>query len=144
MSVWTMAPLKVRRSTMAAQSRGSVTVFVQPSGAGSLGQFIDELGGQHVADAEAVHGRLGAQGDQEVGLADAGVSAQAERLALLEPFAGGEGVDGGRVDAGVGVEVEHPQALDPGEGSGLDPAFGASAGPVVALGHQQFGEEGPV
>ena len=30
MPVWMMAPLKVRRSTMAAQSRGSVKVFVQP------------------------------------------------------------------------------------------------------------------
>ena len=28
-----------------------------------------------------------------------------------------------------------------GNAGGLDPAFGAAAGPVVALGHQQFGEE---
>lgn len=30
MPVWMMAPLKVSRSTMAAQSRGSVNVFVHP------------------------------------------------------------------------------------------------------------------
>ena len=36
MPVWMMAPLKVSRSTMAAQSRGSVNVFVHPTGAETL------------------------------------------------------------------------------------------------------------
>jgi hypothetical protein len=43
-----------------------------------------------------------------VGLAGAGVADEAERLALLDPFAAGEGVEGGRVDVRIRVEVERP------------------------------------
>ena len=111
---------------------------------GGLDQLVDELGGQGVADPVAGHGGLGAQRDQQVGLAGAGVADQAQRLALLDPVAGGEGVDDGGVDVGVGVEVEVAQRLLPGEPGGLDPPFGAAAGAVVALGHQQLGEEAAV
>jgi hypothetical protein len=50
-------------------------------------------------------------------------------------------VDGGRVDGGVGVEVERADRLVAREAGGLDPPLGAAPGPVVALGHQQFGQE---
>lgn len=77
-------------------------------------------------------------------LAGAGVADQAERLPLLHPLAGRKRVDDGGIDVGISVEVELPQRLLPGEGRGLDPALGAAPGPVVALGQQQFGEEGEV
>jgi hypothetical protein len=77
-------------------------------------------------------------------LAGARVADQAERLAFLDPVAGGQGVDGGRVDAQVGVEVEGPKGLVARKGGGLDPALGTPAGPVVALGHQQLGQKRPI
>ena len=40
------------------------------------------------------------------GLAGAGVPDQAQRLALLDPLALGQGVDDRGIDAGVGLEVE--------------------------------------
>jgi hypothetical protein len=166
-----MLPPKVRRSTMAAQRRGSVKVLVQRekdsleamatlffssrsvrtwkrsstaaavefhaaefvvaeevdaavTGDG-LGQLppigcIDQLRGERVADAVALHGGLGAQRDQQVGLAGAGVADQTERLTPLDPFTAGEGMDGGCVDVRVGLEVESPQGLLPREARGLE------------------------
>jgi hypothetical protein len=76
---------------------------------GGLDELVDELGGQGVADAVAGHGGLGAQGDEQVGLAGAGVADQAERKSFPDPVAGGEGVDDGGVDVRVGVEVEGAQ-----------------------------------
>jgi hypothetical protein len=76
-----------------------------------------------------------------VGFAGAGVSDKAEWEAFLDPVAGGQGVDDGGVDVRVGVEVERAQAFVAGERGGFDPAFGAAAGPVVTLGHEQLGEE---
>jgi hypothetical protein len=60
---------------------------------------------------------------------------------LLDPFAGSEGVDDGRVDVGVGVEVEGAQRLLSWERGGFDPAVGAATGAVVAFGHKQLGEK---
>lgn len=108
---------------------------------GGFDELVDGLGGQHVADAEAVHRGFGAQLDRQAGLAGAGVADQAERLALLDLSAGGDGIDGGQVDVGIGVEVERPQALVTVEGGSLDPSFGPAASPVVTRGHQQFGEK---
>jgi hypothetical protein len=69
-------------------------------------QFVGELGGQRVLDTEAGCRSLGAERDQEMGLAGAGVPDQAQRLALLDPLALGQGVDDRGIDAGVGLEVE--------------------------------------
>ena len=49
---------------------------------------------------------LGAERDQEMGPAGAGVPDQAQRLALVDPLAPGQGVDDRGIDAGVGLEVE--------------------------------------
>jgi hypothetical protein len=106
-----------------------------------LDQLVDQLGGECVADPEAGHGGLGAERDQQVGLASARVADQAERQSLLDPLAGRQGVNDGCVDVPVGLEVEGPQRLLPRELRRLDPPFGASPGPVVTLGHQQLGEE---
>lgn len=50
-------------------------------------------------------------------------------------------MDGGGVDVGVGLVVKVGQGLGAGEVGILEPAGGASGVAVVALGHQQFGEE---
>lgn len=42
------------------------------------------------------------------------------------------------------ASIEGPQGLLPRESGRLDPPLRTAAGPVVALGHQQFGEEAPV
>lgn len=47
---------------------------------GGLDQFVNQLGGEGVADAVALHRGLGAERDEHVGLAGAGVADQAERL----------------------------------------------------------------
>jgi hypothetical protein len=88
---------------------------------GGFDQLVDELCGQGVADPEPGHGGLGAQRDQQVRLAGAAVADQAQRQALLDPLAGGQGMDDGGIDIGVGVEVEAAQGLFPGEPGGLDP-----------------------
>ena len=105
---------------------------------------LTSRGGEGVLDPEPGFGGGGAEPDQQVALAGAGVSNQAERLAGADPGAGGQGVDGGRVDVGVGVEVEVVEPFVSGKAGGLDPAGGAAPGPVVALGEQQLGEEAPV
>ncbi|GDY70002.1 hypothetical protein SAV14893_093950 [Streptomyces avermitilis] len=79
-----------------------------------------------------------------MGLAGAGVTDEAERQALLDPFALGEGVDQGSVDVRVRVEVELAERLVAGKPGGLDPPLGAASGPVVALGQEEFGEEAEV
>ena len=111
---------------------------------GGLDELVDELGGEGVADAVAGHGGLGAQGDEQVGLAGAGVADQAERQSFPDPVAGGEGVDDGGVDVRVGVEVEGAQRFLAGEPGGPDLPLGAAAVAVVALGHEQLGEEAAV
>ena len=196
MPVSMMVALKVSRSTIAAQRRGSVKVLVQPLkdsleamatlavllafgqdleqqlGAaavefhvaelvdaeqvdaavagdglgelpvvGGLGELVGEFGGQGVADPEPGHGRGGAQRDEQVGLAGAGVADQAERLARADPVAGGEGVDDGGADAGVGAEVEVGEPFRAGEPGAADLPLGAAAVAVVAFGHEQLGEE---
>ena len=54
------------------------------------------------------------------------------------------GVDDGRIDMWVGVELKSAQALVPRERSRFDPAFGTAACPVVAFGHEQLGQEAAV
>jgi hypothetical protein len=84
----------------------------------------------------AVFGGGGAQGDEQVGLAGAGVPDQAQGFALADPVAGGELVDGGGVDGRVGGHVEVAEPLLAGEPGGLDPAQGGAAVAVVDLGQQ--------
>lgn len=103
---------------------------------GGLDELVGEMGGQGVLDPVAGHGGLCAERDEQVRFAGAGVADQTQRLPLLDPFALGEGVDHGGVDVGVGVEVEGPQGLLPGELGGLDPTLGPASCTVVTLGEQ--------
>ena len=73
---------------------------------GGLDQFVGELGGKRVLDTEAGYRSLGAERDQEMGLAGAGVPDQAQRLALLDPLALGQGCGRPRDRCWVGLEVE--------------------------------------
>jgi hypothetical protein len=78
-----MVPPKVSRSTMAAQSLGSVKVLVQPEK-----DSLDAIGTNAfylpVPQSPIKHGGW----------------------ALLDPLALGQGVDDRGIDAGVGLEVE--------------------------------------
>ena len=77
---------------------------------GGFDEFVDQFRGQDVADPVAGVRGGGAQGDEQMAFAGAGVADQAERLAGADPGAGGEGVDGGGVDGGVRGEVEVGEA----------------------------------
>jgi hypothetical protein len=76
------------------------------SSVASTSSLVSLVAGQRVLDTEAGYRSLGAERDQEMGLASAGVPDQAQRLALLDPLALGQGVDDRGIDAGVGLEVE--------------------------------------
>ena len=79
--------------------------------------------------------------DEQVGLAGAGVAEQHDRFAGVDPGAGGEVAEGGRGDAGHGVEVEVGQPFDAGELGFGDAAGAAAVGAVVDFGGEDFGEE---
>jgi len=87
------------------------------------------------------HRRGRPEADEQVALAGAAVADQAERLALGDPGAGGELGDDGGLGVRVGVVVEVGQPLLPREAGGADSAGGAASVAVVALGHEQLGEE---
>ena len=111
---------------------------------GGFDEFVDELGGEDVADPVAGLGGGGPEPDEQVALAGAAVADQAQRLAFGDPAAAGQGVDRRRVDRGVGGEVEVGQRLGSGEAGFVDAAGGAALLAVVALGEQQLGQERPV
>ncbi|GFG52321.1 hypothetical protein MAGR_37620 [Mycolicibacterium agri] len=50
-------------------------------------------------------------------------------------------MDGGRVDVGVGIEIEVAQPFLAWEPGGFDPADRGAAVPVVTFGQQQLGQE---
>jgi len=64
----------------------------QLSVVGGLDELVDQLQGQGVADLVAGFGGGGAQADEQVALAGAGFTDQAQRLAGGDPGASGEGV----------------------------------------------------
>ena len=82
---------------------------------GGFDEFVDEFGGQCVADPETVLGCRGTQPDEQVRFAGAGVTNQNTTARLLDPFAAGQGVDGGRVDRRVGVVIEVSEPLFAGK-----------------------------
>ncbi len=69
---------------------------------------------------------------------------EAERFAVTDPAAGGQGVDHRGADVRVGVEVEVVQPLLPREPGGLDAPFRAAPVAVVALGEEQLDEKAAV
>jgi hypothetical protein len=71
-----------------------------------------------------------------VTFAGAGVTDQAQGLALADPAAAGEGVDGRRVDRRVGGEVEVVEGFRPGEAGFVDAALGPALVAVVAFGEE--------
>ena len=71
---------------------------------GGFDEFVDQLAGQGVADSVAGFSDAGAQTDEQVAFAGAGVPDQAERGSRPDPVAAGELTDEGRVDGGVGLK----------------------------------------
>ena len=111
---------------------------------GGLDELVDQLGGQHVAHSEPAEHGLGAQRDEQVALAGARVTDQAQRSSFADPFAGGQGVNDRGFDVGVGVKVEVLQQFLAREAGGFDAPVAASPVPVLAFGHHQLGEEATV
>jgi hypothetical protein len=69
---------------------------------------------------------------------------KAKWMTGADPGTGGELVDHRRVDRWVGGEVEVVDALVAGEAGVVGAAGRAALVPVVAFGHEQFGEEAEV
>jgi hypothetical protein len=63
---------------------------------------------------------------------------------LCAPNRSGQGIDGGRVDVGVGVEIEITQPFLSREPGRFDPAGAAAPVAVVTLAQQQLGQKPPV
>jgi len=84
---------------------------------------------------------LDAEGDGEVGLADAGRAEQDDVLGALDEAQAGELPDLLAVDRGLEVEVELIEALDPGQPGQLEAALDAALMPPPPLGLQGLGEE---
>jgi hypothetical protein len=142
--VSTMFPPKVSRSTMAAHNLGSVKVLVQPENDSLEAIATEFFSSRSVRTWNRSSAPRRSSSNEQVGLAGARVTDQAQRLPGADPGGAGQGVDGGGVDVRVGVEVEVVEPLLPREAGGFDSTGGAPAGPVVALGEQQLGEEATV
>ena len=109
--------------------------------AGGLGQLVHQVRRGRVADAATGLRDRGAQPDQQVGLAGAGIADQAERVAGLDPGGLGEGADDLGRDVGVLREVEVLGALVAREARLFDPAELAPLVAVLALALQKLGQE---
>ena len=84
---------------------------------------------------------LDAQGDGEMGLADAGRAEQDDVLGALDEAQAGELAHLLAVDRGLEVEVELVQALGPRQPGQLEPALDPALVPAPPLGLQGFGEK---
>ncbi len=73
-----------------------------------------------------------------MGLPGAGITDEAQRPALGDPVALGEGVDDGRVQVRVGGVVQIVEPFRAGEAGLGDAADAAAFVAVVALGEQQW------
>src|SRR5699024_7785165 len=99
-----------------------------------FGEFVDEPGGERVAHPVAGFGGGGAEPDEQVGFAGAGVADQTDRCAGGDPVAGFQRGDGGRVDGVVGVVVERFESFAAGEVGFAHAADAAAFVTVVAFG----------
>ena len=86
---------------------------------GVFDEFVLEVGGERVFDPETLIRSRCVESSEEVALAGAGVTDEAEGLRAADPVAGGEG---GGVDNRVRVEVEVPEPLFSREPGGFDAA----------------------
>ncbi len=86
----------------------------------------------------------GSQTDEQVRFPGAAVTDQAKWLAGFDPGAGRQLMDDRGVDQGVGGEVELFDALVAWEAGVVDAPCGATLVPVVAFGHDEFGEKAEV
>jgi hypothetical protein len=82
-----------------------------------------------------------AEGDGQMGLADAGRPEQDDILGALDEAQPGELPDLLAVDRGLELEVELVQRLDPGQAGEFEAALDAPLMAAAPLGFERLGEE---
>jgi len=102
---------------------------------------LNQGGGGHVPDPSSLLGRGGAQRDEQMGLAGAGVPEQNQWLPCVDPRPAGQVCQGSRGQVGQHGRVEVGQAFGPGELGLVDSSDPAPGVADVALGEQDFGQE---
>jgi hypothetical protein len=108
---------------------------------GGFGELVDQGGGGDVPDPAALFGGGGAEGDEQVGLAGAGVPEQDQWFTGVDPRAGVEVGEGGGGQVGQRGRVEVLEPFGARELGLVDPAQAAPGVTVVAFGDQDLGEE---
>ena len=111
---------------------------------GGLDELVDQGGGGDVPHPSSLFGGGGAQGDEEVGFAGAGVAEQDQWLSVVDPCPAGEVGQGCWGQVGQRGGVEGFEAFGARELGLVDPPDPAAGVAVVALGGQDLSEEGLV
>jgi hypothetical protein len=93
--------------------------LVQRHLVGGFDELVHEASSEGVLHPEPGLGGRGSQADEQVGLAGARVTDQAQRLPGADPGGAGQGVDGGGVDVRVGVESKSSSHFSRGKPAAL-------------------------
>lgn len=105
------------------------------------GEGVDDVSGGGEEGAMALEASLVAQGDGEVGFAEADAAEKDDVVAVLEEVEAEEVLDGGPVDFAGPAPVELIEGFEDGEVSGLDAAFGGAVHAQMAFAFEEAGEE---
>jgi hypothetical protein len=107
-------------------------------------EFVDELGGGQVANGSSLFAGGDSEGDEQMGLAGAGIAEQNHGFAAVDPAAIGQRGDGGGRDHWGGVEVEPGEGLRRGKRASFIRGSRRRIWRGVDLGGEQLREVGPV
>ena len=111
---------------------------------GGFDELVHEPRRERVFDSEPFLRGGGAEPDQEMAFAGAGVADEAERVAAADPLSLREGVDRGGGEVGVGVVVDVVEELRSREACCGDAADGGATVPVVDFCEEELSEESDV
>ena len=104
-----------------------------------FGEFVDELGGSDVADAEALFAGGETEPDEEMRFAGARIAEQHDGVTGGDVAAGSECGDDGGFDGRSGVEVEVAEPFDAWEAGVVDAPRSSAFGAGVDFGFEEFG-----